>query len=121
MCIRDSCITATAKGNNGCWTFRVNVTQVDQRPLNRFLKAVGLGKIYTSNKGFVIQKNTLEFANFEKGQAVIAMLWSYMSEPKKEQYKRCVKDYLAAMKTNRRSIAASKMWEARHNERSLNN
>ena len=68
------------------------VAQIDIRPLERFQNAVlGLGKIngpygpYPSQTKNSSPQYRWETAKFEHVQAVVALLWNFLSEPKKEQ------------------------------------
>jgi hypothetical protein len=69
----------------------MNMAQVDPRPLGRFHAAIwGLGKFVGPNKSS--SKNGNEFyiwrtTNHEHVQAIVAMLWTFLSEPKREQVK----------------------------------
>jgi hypothetical protein len=78
----------------------VSVNQTDPRPLLRFQGAVlGLGVM----SGPLIHKNkpawsprwTWAAQNFEDVQAVVAMLWIFLSEPKREQALRVLETYAA--------------------------
>lgn len=71
-------------------TFAVN--QVDRRPLDRFAAALWmpdrvLGPYNMVRGGNLHWKPQHKFqvSSFEKVQAAIAMLWKYLSEPKREQ------------------------------------
>jgi hypothetical protein len=76
---------------------KLQVRQVDKRPLERFIKAVGIKNnwIYGpyTRPGVGQRIYTIQFATFERVQACVAILWKYLSEPKKEQYKRALKEY----------------------------
>jgi hypothetical protein len=67
---------------------RMAVAQTDPRPLVRFRNAVGIGSV---NGPYERQNKThkpnYEYRpdTFEHMQAVIAMLWHWLSEPKREQ------------------------------------
>lgn len=67
---------------------RLCVTQKDQRPLLRLQAALGLGSVYgpyESQKG--MSHWVVSCANAE---AALALLWPYLSEPKREQAERAV-------------------------------
>lgn len=72
----------------------VAVGQTNRETLERFQRAVGgLGKIYgprrPSKASFgKVQRWDWKTTNFQAGQAVIAMLWRFLSEPKREQAQR---------------------------------
>lgn len=68
----------------------LRINQVDRRPLERFLRAVGLGQI----NGPYVRKIgkpqcVWQVAGF-KSDIVMALLWPSLSEPKREQYERAV-------------------------------
>jgi hypothetical protein len=73
---------------------QLHLPQVDVRPLQRFQLAVcGLGTLRgpyppkgKQQRSFCVWSLT----KFEHSQAVIAMLWRYLSDPKKEQMTRVV-------------------------------
>ena len=74
------------KGSPGGASVHTSVHQVDRRPLERFQAAVGVGKIYgprpnPPNRPISMFQTT----TFEAGQALIAMLWRFLSAPKREQ------------------------------------
>lgn len=66
----------------------IRIAQVDRRPLDRFRLAVGRGSVI----GPIIPKghktwsehHAYKLTNFEEVQAVIVMLWPFLSEPKRE-------------------------------------
>ncbi len=65
---------------------RLSISQNDKEVLERFQESVGLGKIYgpyPPRPDFEYRLNGLE-----KVQAVIAMLWPWLSGKKKEQAKK---------------------------------
>jgi hypothetical protein len=69
---------------------RVTVPQADIRPIERFHRAVGgVGKVVfvAPPKNFPSHKPQWHWTvtKFEHAQAVIAMLWPWLSEPKREQ------------------------------------
>ena len=65
------------------------IGQTDIRPLHRFQEAVGgLGKIYERSKPKSVKhKQAWVYCvgHFEVVQAVVAMMWPFMSAPKREQ------------------------------------
>lgn len=69
----------------------VQIAQIDQRPLMRFEKAVGVGKVYGPyNQQSRVSKNQKPYWQFTSknsanAQQIIAVMWPYLSEPKKEQ------------------------------------
>ena len=101
------------EGNIGCQvknhtaTFRIHVSQVRLEPLERFQRAVlGLGKIVQrqrESRTHYGQKPVYEFrtGGFQESQAIMAMLASFLSQPKQEQlisalqtYKDCYEPYI---------------------------
>jgi hypothetical protein len=79
---------------------QLHLSQIDVRPLQRFQLAVsGLGTLrgpYSprgkQQRPFCVWSST----KFEHSQAVIAMLWRYLSDPKKEQAARAVEQIRAS-------------------------
>lgn len=65
----------------------MSIHQVDKRPLKRFQAAIGglggIGGPYHHGTSKPIHQWTTQ--NYEHAQAAIAMLWKYLSEPKREQ------------------------------------
>jgi hypothetical protein len=61
----------------------MSISQKDVRPLERFRDAVGVGKVQARIDKSGCQR--YEAYSFEQIQAVIAMLWKYLSGPKREQ------------------------------------
>lgn len=78
------------KGGNPMISMRV--PQKELGPLVRFQKAIlGLGKIYHLNQGTGI--NALMVNKTEDTQAVLAMLWRFLTPIKRDQYKRALETY----------------------------
>jgi len=68
---------------------KLSVGQVRREPLNRFALAVGVGSVrgpYGPYKGQVQPIHAFRLEGFEKVQAMAAMLWVFLSEPKREQF-----------------------------------
>lgn len=70
----------------------ISVAQSDKRPLNRFLNIINIGRIagpyqpkYRNAKPYWYWKT----AGRPSVHAVLSLLWPYLSEPKKEQARRC--------------------------------
>jgi hypothetical protein len=66
----------------------LTVAQADRRPLDRFVKTVQIGSVrgpykprYKNGKPYYVYS----IASHLRVQAVIAMLWKWLSEPKREQ------------------------------------
>lgn len=77
---------------------RLNVPQADPRPIDRFKAAIGgIGhvrivpppKLYPTRK----QQWHWDTTSFEHAQAALAMLWSFLSRPKREQALKAFKAY----------------------------
>jgi hypothetical protein len=67
----------------------LHVGQADRRPLDRFLRAVGVGQIRGPDRQSKYPNAKLMFRfhvdNFQHAQHVVAVLWRWLSEPKREQ------------------------------------
>jgi hypothetical protein len=66
----------------------LSITQVDRRPLDRFVKAIGYGKVTgpyqpPSHKGKPYYQVVI---TGEAAEIIAEFLWKYLSEPKREQY-----------------------------------
>jgi hypothetical protein len=59
--------------------FKVSMTQKDRRVLDRLVSVVAVGNIYRHPSGFYYQ------ANGRDAETVMALLWPYLSEFKREQ------------------------------------
>jgi len=74
--------------SNGSRNLKISIPQVEREPLDRFATIVGFGKIYgpyaartaKSRPQFLYHIN-----GFEKCQALIALLWFWLSTAKKQQ------------------------------------
>lgn len=77
-----------------------SISQVKPQVLVRFRKAVhNLAEIRGPFRNRKVQDiHRLDTSNFEKVQAIMAMLWKYLSDVKREQYKKNVKLYLQGQK-----------------------
>lgn len=67
---------------------RVDVGQKNREVLDRFAAAVGVGKVsgpHVNAKGHIMYRYAAY--GFEKTQAIAAMLWSWLSRVKKEQFR----------------------------------
>lgn len=67
-------------------TFTVAVVQRDERPLQRFRNAVGFGRIYAHNGGM----KRWQVGSFEQSQATVALLWPFLSGPKRDDATRAL-------------------------------
>ena len=77
-----------------------HLSQVDVRPLRRFHKAIGFGKVRarTHSKEWLMkhpnwsQQYRWDVSSFERVQALGAVLWKWLSPPKREQFKKTMKE-----------------------------
>ena len=69
--------------NHNSTRIKMNVSQKDRRPLERFLKAVGVGKIYPQRPNNAWQWSASAKADVIK---VYELLSPYLSAPKMEQW-----------------------------------
>lgn len=69
---------------------RLSIAQVDPRPLYRLQSAIGRGTIRTTTPANPNHRQQwiLTVSGWRGAQAVIAMLWGFLSEPKREQARR---------------------------------
>jgi hypothetical protein len=87
----------------------LSIAQADRRPLDRFCQAVGIGAVrgpyqqrYKNGKlYFVFSVNT-----HVRVQAIVAMLWRYLSGPKQEQAAGALREAIPYLRT--RYIRGSK-------------
>lgn len=89
----EGCITLHKSKHSGKnWKYpNIHIGQVDRRPLDRFLKAIGVGHIYGPYRHSKNTNAKERFDLFVRKQDevlhVISSLWNFLSEPKKEQIK----------------------------------
>jgi hypothetical protein len=80
--------TGVNRGNGHAYPL-LQLNQTDQRPLARFARAVGQGAIKGPYKYRARPTRSPLWVwycgNFEGAQATIALLWPWLSEPKREQ------------------------------------
>lgn len=72
----------------GQWGMNMAVYQVDRRPLERYQAALGgLGRIYLRSHSNPNHRpiHIHKARSFEQAQAIIALLWNWLSGPKREQ------------------------------------
>ena len=91
------------KRSKSVWAIRAQISQVDIRPLLRFKEATKISKIYKRLKNGR-EINELIALTFEEVQQCMILLWPYLSEPKKEQYKRNLENYMR-FRDNKKKIA----------------
>jgi hypothetical protein len=79
----------------GQGALRLQIAQVDRRPLDRFRAAVlEIGRVNGPypNKGLNRKPYwSWNVTSVESGQAVIALLWRFLSGPKREQIKNSIR------------------------------
>ena len=78
---------------------RMNITQKDRRVLDRFAAAVGLGRVYGPYRG---DRHMLQFSceGFERVQAIVGMIWAWLSPVKREQARRALHAAVASYRTS---------------------
>ncbi len=82
---------------NGYSGMALEITQADSFVLYKFRDAVGgLGKVYFPNARGVWKFRS---TRFEHIQAIVAMLWKWLSPPKREQWRAAIKIWTAAHST----------------------
>lgn len=77
-------------------TMAVNIGQTDPRPLQRFVDALGFGKVggpYKTTGGANKDRWQIQFSGKDHVHQFIWMLWPYLSEPKREQIDRVWSKY----------------------------
>lgn len=106
------------EGTFGCYknykhyvVIRASIPQDDYDPLERFQKAVrGLGTIHGSRRsGRLIFEWKAQ--SFEEVQAIIALLWKYLCEPKRKQAVKTLLDYRASRVYILQTNKASRRWK----------
>jgi hypothetical protein len=66
--------------------FQLRINQVGAEPLIKFMEAVGTGKVYGPYaRTGVKDQYQYDVHSFEKVQAIIAMLWPWLSDRRREQ------------------------------------
>ena len=92
----EGCISAVPRAHGG-HRFQIQICQVDTEPLERFRLAVGVGSLFGpyQYKGNRQPHYRFQTASFEDTQAVIAMLWRWLSRRRKDQAKRTLLTVLA--------------------------
>lgn len=95
------------EGTSGCYNdshggnpiLKTQVSQMELQPLKRYQKALlEIPGIYYNKSNGISYSST---GKFEKTQAVMAMLWKYLSQPKRDQYKRAIITYKELYNPNR--------------------
>lgn len=86
----------------------VSVGQYDRECLERFQRAVGgLGAIYQNHKHRSGRLYSFQTGKFATSQAIIAMLWPWLSQPKRQQAAAALGDmreYHARIDRRRRGV-----------------
>jgi hypothetical protein len=74
---------------------QISVVQREPEMLHRFQQVFGFGKIMNHGRTTLSPRDTFVWyvGSFEKCQAVIAMIWPWLSTRRKEQAKRCLLRY----------------------------
>ena len=96
----EGCISAYR--SSGKRRIRLNVKQKDCRPLIRFRDTIGFGPVILterSDRGNFIHEYYL--GSFERIQFAIALMWPWLSEPKREQAAVKLREFLANKKEAR--------------------
>ena len=79
-------------GTNHNKTLGISITQMRKEPLERFETAMKhLGKIYRKKKTLIYR---FQSHRFERVQMIVALMWNWLSAPKKEQITRSFAAYL---------------------------
>ena len=74
--------TSVLKTQRDRYTYlRMSVSQKDRRVLDRFTKAVGVGKVYFNKRGM----HSWDCFRQDQVYNVLDLLWPYLSDAKKEQ------------------------------------
>lgn len=80
-------------GRDGTWTgrcsLRISIMQCDDRPLLRFAAAVGIGNVlgpYERQRGRNERAVYQWMCERERAIGVMGVLWTYLCDPKREQW-----------------------------------
>jgi len=73
-------------------SIRVGISQLDSRVLERFKAAVGVGYIHGPTKRYGTSQPQYRYVaqHHPATQAICALLWTWLSPVKREQFKRCL-------------------------------
>lgn len=72
----------------------IDIGQVDRRPLDRFLEAVGEGNVNGPYDGKGKRQDFYHFkSSSTKVYSILQKLWPYLSDPKKDQAVRALMEY----------------------------
>lgn len=77
-----------SNGKSGAVSLYLTISQVPREPLDRFARAVGCGRVsgpFQRSKPHHQPQYLWRIGSFEYCQAVLAMLWPFLSGPKREQ------------------------------------
>ena len=86
-------IVAHSHPVSGYSSISVTVSQASTEPLERFKAALGLGKLVTRPPSKLENRQTMylwRVCSYERAQAVIAMLWPWLSIRRREQARRAL-------------------------------
>lgn len=75
---------------------KIAIAQVDRRPLDRFIRAMGnVGNVKGPYKPLSKGRLYYEFqtTKFEDVQAIVGMLWTFLSQPKREKARHVLARY----------------------------
>ncbi len=99
-----------------------HATQKDRRPLDRMVRILGFGKVYgpydrAANRMMPASiHHAFQIQRFEHVQALVAMLWPFLSEPKRQQAKAVLiahRGDIEARPPRNHSDAVKRGWETR--------
>ena len=79
---------------------RFAIKMTDLEPLQKFLTCVGRGKIYgpyreKSWPNYYRSQYTFLVQNFEDAQYIVALIWKWLSGPKRKQARTALKKFIA--------------------------
>lgn len=87
----EGCISSSVFEHKRTRSIQIAIGQTDLRPLERFNRAIGgFGTIYVINRPIPLLAThkpqwSLKIGRFEHVQSTMALLWLFISEPKREQ------------------------------------
>ena len=102
------CSTARKTKHGDSYHMIVSISQTDPRPLERFRLAVGMGKVggpYNTFNAYTKQvyKPVYAFRLHTAGEVLtmVAKLWPYLSEPKRDQMQASIEGWKASKATRK--------------------
>lgn len=107
----EGCTSLNTKRNGRWYGIRLAVAQNSIEVLERFQGAVGVGRVYGPYKG----EFSYCISGFENVQYVLALLWEWLSEPKRFQAENVLRYYHSFERNpkRRRKLNADKAEEIR--------